>query len=610
MKNFFLISSLLLFSCSLFALDAIPSTIQKAVIYPNGATVHRVAKIEIPKGNTTLVIQQLPLDIKESSINIWLPKGVLLLSQNYKQQFVDISKIQLALTKKHQQVEDSIAIVDLQITTLQGQEYILNENRKLSGTEQDAFTVAELRALNAFYGKEMLLIKQELFQLGLQKRQLQTNLAAINAQDNQDGQSAENGEGQLLLEVSSDVAQSVNIDFSYFTDQAGWIPTYDLRVEGGQSNIEISYKASVFQNTGEDWNQIQLSLSNAEPTIDYSLPELTPYYLNFNNYYAAANNNFTFINGVVQGTIYDDNNEPLIGANVIIKGTNIGTSTDVDGKFELNIPTGSKYLAISYTGYNNTEIPITSRQLVARLNDNGMALDEVVVTGYGGRSRGERDYTPKKKQQALPTEITRSQTSFSYNIDLPYSIPSSTNRKSVLIKKEKVAADFEYITMPKITETAFLTAKIDNWQELDLLAGTANIFLDNKYAGQTFLENKPLEDVYILSLGKDDEVFVKRTLQKGYQRQRFIGSNKEETRKWVLEVRNNKSTPITIRVMDQVPISKNSAIKISVEETSNAAQIKAEGLLTWTTTLAARQQWNRLIAYKVKYPKDRRLVVD
>ncbi len=609
MKISFLISCLLLSSISLFAIDSLSSTIQKAVIYPNGATVHRVATMEIPKGNTTLIIQQLPLDVKESSINIWLPKGVLLLSQNYKQQFVDVSKMQLALTEKRQQVEDSIAIVDLQITTLQGQEYILNENRKLSGTEQDAFTVAELRALNAFYGKEMLLIKQQLFQLGLQKRQLQTNLAAINAQNNQDGQTAEKGEGQLVLEVSSEVARSVTIDFSYFTDQAGWIPTYDLRVEGGQPNIQISYKASVFQNTGEDWNQIQLSLSNAEPTIDYSIPELSPYYLNFNNYYTTTTN-FTSVNGVVRGTIYDDNNEVLIGATVMIKGTNIGTSTDVDGKFELNVPTGSKYLAINYTGYNSTEIPITSRQLVARLNDNGMALEEVVVTGYGGRSRGARDYTPKQKQQAIPTAVTRSQTSFAYHIDIPYSIPSTINRKSVLIKTEKVAADFEYITMPKITETAFLTAKIDNWQELDLLAGTANIFLDNKYAGQTFLENKPLEDAYILSLGKDDEVYVKRTLQKDYQRQRFIGNNKEETRKWVLEVRNNKSTPINIRIMDQVPISKNSAIKISVEEISNAVQNKEEGLLTWTTSLAARQQWSGLITYKVKYPKDRRLIVD
>ncbi len=608
MKIFFLTYCLLLSSLSLFAFDSISSTIQKAVVYPNGATVHRIAKIEVPKGNTTLIIHQLPLNIQESSINIWLPKGVLLLSHNFKKQFIDINKIQLALTKKHQTVADSIAVIDLQITTLEGQEYILNENRKLSGNEQDAFTVAELRALNAFYGEEMLLIKQQLFQLGLEKRQLKTNLAAINAQRNQDGQTTAKGEGQLLLEVSSNIARSVNIDFSYFTAQAGWIPTYDLRVEGGQSNIEISYKASVFQNTGEDWNQIQLSLSNAEPTIDYSLPELSPYYLNFNNYYTTTTS-FTSISGVIRGTVYDDNNEVLIGATVMVKGTNIGTSTNIDGEFVLNVPTGSKYLDISYTGYNDTEIPITHRQLIARLNDNGMALDEVVVTGYASRSKVERDYTPKK-QQALPTKIARSQTSFSYNIDVPYSIPSTTNRKSVLIKTEKVAADFEYIAMPKITETAFLTAKIDDWQSLDLLAGTANIFLDNKYAGQTFLENKPLEDAYILSLGKDDEVFVKRTLQKDYQRQRFIGGNKEETRKWVIEVRNNKTTTITIRVMDQFPISKNGAIKISVEEISNAVQNKEEGLLTWTTTLAARQQWSSLLTYKVKYPKDKRLIVD
>ena len=62
--------------------------------------------------------------------------------------------------------------------------------------------------------------------------------------------------------------------------------------------------------------------------------------------------------------------------------------------------------------------------------------------------------------------------------------------------------------------------------------------------------------------------------------------------------------------MDQYPISKNSDIKISLEETSNATNFKTDGLLTWNTTLAAGEQWKSLVMYKVKYPKNQRLLVD
>ena len=514
MKNWIL-CCLLATTLPTWATETILSTIEKATVFPNGATVHRIGEVAVATGTSTLLIDELPLGIDEATITIQLPKGVLLLSHKLRQEFLDLGKIETSRFLQKQKITDSLTYLDLQITTLQGQEHILNENRKLTGTENSTFTTAELRQLNAFYGQEMLAIKKQLFNLGLQKRKVQEQLNAITAQAKEDGQKAKKGKGQLVLEISSERNQVISILFSYFTSKAGWTPNYDLRVEGIQKDIQIVYKAAIFQNTGEDWDNIQLALSNAEPLVDYSLPELKPYYLNFNNYYQSNKTNFSAINGLIRGTIIDENGESLIGANVMIKGTNIGTTTDLDGNFSINVPDGYKFLTINYTGYTSKTIPIDGRNLLATL-ESGMLLDEVVVTGYG--SRTNRDYAKKEKaeQAVVPTSLIRSQTSFVYEIDLPYSIPSTSNQKAVLIKTESVAATFEYITMPKITETAFLTAKIADWHRLNLLPGAANIFLDNKYAGKTFLENNPLEENYTLSLGKDDEVIVQRTLQTDY----------------------------------------------------------------------------------------------
>ena len=85
----------------------------------------------------------------------------------------------------------------------------------------------------------------------------------------------------------------------------------------------------------------------------------------------------------IKGTIFDNNNSPIIGANVIIKGSTTGTITDLNGNFSLDVPTGST-LQISYIGYLTKDISIDNRtNYNIQLVEDSQALDEVVVVGYG-----------------------------------------------------------------------------------------------------------------------------------------------------------------------------------------------------------------------------------
>ena len=87
---------------------------------------------------------------------------------------------------------------------------------------------------------------------------------------------------------------------------------------------------------------------------------------------------------VVSGIILDENNEPVIGASVVVKGTTIGTVSDLDGRFTLNVPDGKKIITVSYMGYVNQDVNIdTNRSLTIRLKPDAKLLDEVVVVGYG-----------------------------------------------------------------------------------------------------------------------------------------------------------------------------------------------------------------------------------
>ncbi|WP_301746451.1 carboxypeptidase-like regulatory domain-containing protein, partial [uncultured Duncaniella sp.] len=84
----------------------------------------------------------------------------------------------------------------------------------------------------------------------------------------------------------------------------------------------------------------------------------------------------------VTGTVTDETGEPLIGASVIVPGSTIGASTDIDGNFKLNVAQGKK-IRVSYVGYVTQEVTVKGNNLKIVLKEDNELLDEVVVIGYG-----------------------------------------------------------------------------------------------------------------------------------------------------------------------------------------------------------------------------------
>ncbi len=91
----------------------------------------------------------------------------------------------------------------------------------------------------------------------------------------------------------------------------------------------------------------------------------------------------------VTGTITDEGNEPLIGTSVVVKGGTVGTVTDLDGTFSLQVPDGATELVISYTGFESQTINIENQSILTLVLQEGLVIDEVVVIGYSSRKRSE-----------------------------------------------------------------------------------------------------------------------------------------------------------------------------------------------------------------------------
>lgn len=90
----------------------------------------------------------------------------------------------------------------------------------------------------------------------------------------------------------------------------------------------------------------------------------------------------------IKGKIVDGNNEPVIGANVVVKGTANGVISDFDGNFVLDAPKSS-ILVISFIGYKTAEVKVTKSYMDIKLIDDAEVLDEVVVVGYGSQKKSD-----------------------------------------------------------------------------------------------------------------------------------------------------------------------------------------------------------------------------
>lgn len=91
----------------------------------------------------------------------------------------------------------------------------------------------------------------------------------------------------------------------------------------------------------------------------------------------------------LKGTVTDAKGEPIIGANIKVEGTNIGTITNMDGQFTLNVPENA-ILQISYIGFINQNIKVgTDKSITVQLQEDSQSLDEVVVVGYGTMKKSD-----------------------------------------------------------------------------------------------------------------------------------------------------------------------------------------------------------------------------
>ena len=194
-----------------------------------------------------------------------------------------------------------------------------------------------------------------------------------------------------------------------------------------------------------------------------------------------------------------------------------------------------------------------------------------------------------------------------FKIDLPYSIKSNNEKNLVLIKNSDLNTTFKYYSVPKMDPGVYLVAQMTKLDELQLVPASANIFFDGSYIGETYLDPTSMDDTLNLSLGKDPNIVVKRTLLKQKSKDKVVQDKRERTFSYQIEVQNNKSSAIQLIIQDQVPMTTNNDITIELLEKDFARELPGNGILEWEYKLKPGENKKLEFSFKVKHPKDQQI---
>lgn len=512
----------------------VDSRITEVTVFLNRAQVSRHVKTKIEPGKSAVVFQGLTSQLDQQSIQVSGKGKFTILGiahrQNYRREFN---------SPRTRSLRDSIDFLQQQTLIEQSQKEILNKeeqmllnNQKIGGANQN-LTVAELKAMADFYRIRLSDIITRRFQHDAKIASLQERLAKLQLQLKELNDLHARNTSEIVVSVSADAEVAAEFQLSYVVANAGWVPVYDLRATDTRNPVQLNYKANVFQNTGEEWNNVRLTLSTANPNLGGVKPELSPLYVDI-------------LTPVVRTARY------RVGA--VHRGAPAPAAAEMDKDMEESVVEAAP--AETTANYTTTI------------------------------------------QTSLNTEFA---------ISLPYTVVSASKPTLVDIATHALKADYLYSVSPKLDNDAFLMARVTGWEEFSLLPGEANVFFEGTFVARSFIDPADIRDTLSVSLGRDKRIVVKREKIKDFASRKAIGTNQRDAYGYSITVRNSKAEEVRIIVEDQIPVSQNSQVEVTVVDQGGAQVFRESGKLKWEFTLKSQEAKKLEYKYEVKYPKDKRI---
>jgi uncharacterized protein (TIGR02231 family) len=556
-----LLLSLTLFASTLFAnyKVTVKSSLHSVTVYTQGAQLQHKANYTIKAGLSEVIVEGISPQISAGTIQVKASGAVVILDSKYEYYYpqpnvqVNATEIPLKIRNAIKVLEDSIRIVNFELRDINDEIEVLVAARKIiisNGAVKGQGKVND----------SIQLLKSTVDYYTTKVSELNKKISALDRQK------------AKKTDLISDLNNRLN-DLQNYAEQNN--PNPEIK---GIPRIIITFMAK----------------EAASGRIDLS--------------YLASNAGWT--------PLYDIRSEAATGKISLTYKAQVRQQTGLDwDDVKLSISTNNPYanktkpeLSPWYIDYQEFRKKLEEKSKVRTdaFSDDAPAVNSAAMNMgfmYSYSTNGVAEPAALGAEQF--TTIVQQLISAEFKIDLNYSIASDNQVRMVLVKQSELNTSFRYYAVPKLDPGVYLVAQMTKLDELQLVPAKANIFFDGTYIGETYLDPTTMDDTLNLSLGKDPNIVVKRTLLKNQSKERIIQDKKERSFAYNIEVRNLKSSDIELIIQDQIPLTTNPEITIEKSNLGKGSIDEKTGLIEWQLKLKAKDNQTFDYDFKVRHPKDK-----
>lgn len=311
-----IITIILFITCSAMQAQrtrTVKAKLDEVTVYLKGATLYYNENVSLAAGNNTFIFENISPFINASTASASSKLGIVMdVRHQIKYKEKEKPKNPHLYVKEIEQVLDSLSDfgydkkdIENKLKALSIEKNMLLSNRIVKGNYQKD-SLQLLESAMALVRKKLNDINTKELRLERAKNKLTKLINSLNKRHNtlkqlQQGrgvQSNTNAEPvhQLVVNVYAKSAVYTSVSFSYFTQSAHWLPSYDLQASSVSNKLEMKYFAGVVQTTGLDWKKTKLTISTSTPSLNNTRPSLNPWQLSFMEYKKRRSMNYGLSN--------------------------------------------------------------------------------------------------------------------------------------------------------------------------------------------------------------------------------------------------------------------------------------------------------------------------
>jgi hypothetical protein len=585
-------------------------------VYQGQALVTREIDLESADGLLEIVVTDLPESVLPGSLFAEPEGNIQVRSVGYRARPIeaDVRQEVRELDEQIQSVADNLAAIVDERTLLNERKAYLEKLKEFTAVtaqtelKNGVLNAETLKDLTGFVFTERNEISKRELELAKEERTQNQEMELLRRKRETVAAGSARTVREAVVFINAPAAGAAKLRLSYLVNNASWTPSYNLRATEARDEVKLEYNASIQQMSGEDWNNVEMVLSTATPSLVAKAPRLEPLAIRL-------------------GALIPATQAPEIAESYRQMKENIANVSKARGQqaFAADAATPS----------------------APALRDSELSEPSQIVRGLGGAyGGGVGGWSFAEKTKSIDVELNSfacqlqlmdfnnalstlregddksingaEGVSVSYKLANSTSLPSRSDRQLIQIANVPLKGDFYRLATPVLTSFVYEEARLTNTSDQVFLAGPVATFLGGQFVGRGDLQTVAVGESFTVGLGIDSSLKAERKLVK--KDERVQGGNRVVDFTYELKLENFGDNATTVRLLDRLPTVGENDIKVTLvksdEEISKDESYqmtdRKDGILRWDIEVPAQAigPKKKVLSYTMQIEYDKQLSIE